>query len=209
MKVNELILLEADAENLVAILERDCGPFLKQSKKQGLLYRGIKGSFSNKGTTAEGIKYAIKEVRTDRKPLHTTESHHEIIDAWFKKKFGFNARSESMFCFGDVGSDNIAQYGKKYIVFPIGDFKYVWSSEVRDLWQDFDNQNVRDESDIIDLLNDSEYTKAGLGTAVSSNNEIMIKCEKYYAFPMSADKKIRNLLGMSTRNKGSLEDFLD
>ena len=112
-------------EDIVTILERDCGPFIQELKKikSGLLYRGTKRSVPD-------IK-KIK-VRKDRKPLDTPPEVHNHLDNEFKKKFGWFARSEGVFT-TPVRYDT-GDYGDPYFFFPIGKYKFVWSKTVMDLF---------------------------------------------------------------------------
>jgi hypothetical protein len=61
---------------------------------------------------------------------------HDYLDEQFKKKFGWKARSEGVFC---VRSKQIAyNYGNPYSVFPIGNYKYIYSNKIHDLYVHFD-----------------------------------------------------------------------
>ena len=74
----------------------------------------------------------IGNVRPDRKPTDTPLPIHEFMDNWFYKKFGVKFRSNAMFATKSKGSSQI--YGTVYVVFPIGEFKYCYSTVVSDLY---------------------------------------------------------------------------
>ena len=201
--------------DLLTILERDCGPFLRESKHRGLLHRGINGLKQNDARKVENpitdgtILYWEKAVRTDRQPMDFGIDQHSELDKWFNDKFGFKARSQAVFCFGDdVWSGVMKQYGPEYLIFPIGEFEYVWSPEIKDLfmaaqgemyyYQDDVSYEDRKKHTSLELyMNAQGYKSTGLDKAVTMRNEIMIKCDKYYAFSIEDSDAIRIMLGLS------------
>ena len=74
-------------------LRKDCTPFLKDMIKGnwGFLYSGRDG---RKGDVFKG------KVRKNRKPTDTHRDIHRDLDILFQKKFGYPARSNSIFCTG-------------------------------------------------------------------------------------------------------------
>jgi hypothetical protein len=107
-------------DKILSMIKKNCKTFLKEV--DGFLYRG-----SNKKV------FDIEKFKTrkDRRPLGTAQEDHDKLDKLFNKKFGWKARSEGLFCAGDLST--VKQYGKVNLVFPIGDYKYVWSPKVKDL----------------------------------------------------------------------------
>jgi len=71
-------------------------------------------------------------VRKDRRPFSTDYREHEMIDKMFEKEFGWKVRSNSVFATSNEFDADT--YGRPYLFFPVGKFKYVWSPKVRDLW---------------------------------------------------------------------------
>lgn len=209
MKTFKQYLSEAERLTVKQVLERDCAPFLKESKQNGLIYRGIKGlnpedadnvAREANSVPVDDLLYWTKTVRTDRKPKDTHPSMHAMINDWFKKKFGFGARSETMFCLGEKGIKNLRQYGTPCIVFPIGEFQYVWSPTVTDLYNEVGKLILlQDEGELIDYLDECNYIDHELNVAVRRNNgpEIMIKCSRYYAFEMHDEHWIKLALDMT------------
>jgi hypothetical protein len=117
-------------DEIVSTLQSECKPFLNELKFcEGFLYRG---QFSHTIPDIDRIK-----PRIDRKPLNTPREIHDIWDGEFKKKFGWKARSEGVFVTSDsYMSEN---FGRAYLFFPIGPYKYVWSSKYMDVTNDMDN----------------------------------------------------------------------
>ena len=106
---------------------KDCKPFIKQLKgAHNLLLRG-----SNKQNP--GIMKL--KPRKDRHPMSTPYAIHDMLDGFFKDRFGWNARSEGVFCTGNL-STALFYAGVNGVnsVWPIGNFKYLWSPDISDLF---------------------------------------------------------------------------
>jgi hypothetical protein len=116
---------------IVKMLQSRCKPFLLELKScKGFLYRG---QFSRTIPDIEEVK-----PRTNRKPRNTPQEIHSIWDGEFKKKFGWKARSEGVFVTSDaVMAEN---FGRLYLFFPIGPYKYVWSDKYMDVTNDMDRE---------------------------------------------------------------------
>lgn len=187
----------------VDTIKNDCAFFLKESDG-GILLRGINDPGSQFGhIMLDGKEYPIfkKTVRADRKPLSTDPQIHKAIDNWFDETFDMKARSNTLFCFGLGGWGNTSSYGVRYLILPIGKFRYVWSQTVSDLFDDVitkkfsagEGKKFRDsflddkgEPDLDKLA--AEMSKLGYQTdeldiAVHEGNEIMVECREYYALP--------------------------
>jgi len=190
--INEITGFEHIIEQAADMIKKNCKPFLKVWNKRYFLYRG--GDFST--------FFGKKDVRTNRKPLGTYKELHDILNDLFYKKFGWKPRSEAMFC---TGSDEIAtDYGTPYIVFPIGDFKYLWSPKIFDLFTEMANNSLIHTSNILAIragrgfINDAPiddlikmrdkamkelvdtYISNDINRAIALGNEIMIGCKSYY-----------------------------
>lgn len=172
MKIIELFEEEEfDQDAIVELIKRDCKPYFDASPGNRLMFRGMRGRSKTKAFK--------RTVRADRAPKDTSDELHKAMDDWFLEKFGFKARSNAMFA---TGHATIAgTYGSLYAVFPIGDFEFVWSPNVDDLT--LRTENLRPD-EIPDVLEDCEFRKTGLRSAINSQNEIMISCREYYAVPL-------------------------
>ena len=102
-------------------IHAECKPFLNASKGYSL-YRGM-----YKKPALGKLK-----VRKDRKPLDTPLDVHKEFDKIFTKIFGWPARSSGLLTTGD--KTVAGSYGNAYQVFPIGKFRFLWSSNVHDLY---------------------------------------------------------------------------
>lgn len=181
MKSTEFIsesLFNLDMGEAMATVKRDCQPYLQQNDEplgNNALLRGLTG----------GDEFLKKQVRlTDRTPLDNPTDVHNELNKFFTRKYGAPFRN-AMFCTGS--RRDTRRYGKTYLVFPIGEFKFLWSSDVKDLylaWDNFNHRNSRSRTKVQDFvkgLEDANYSTTNLKGAISSGAEIMIICESYYA----------------------------
>jgi len=156
-----------------SIVKRDCKPYLKERGQ--VLYRGM-DTASNKP-----IK---KQVRLDnRSPAGSTVEVHAILNTYFDTMFGHPFRN-GLFVSGK--ENDVRLYGEIHIIFPIGDFDFLWSPVVSDLYGDADwNEDETDAKVISNEVHQNKYQTTDLKAATKSGNEIMIWCKEYYAIPYS------------------------
>lgn len=175
------------------LIHKHCQPFLQQIKnpKDDILFRGM-------NINADFIK---KNVRlSNRIPVDMPDDVHKKLNQYFTMKYGAPFRN-ALFVTGDY--DIAIEYGNVYAIFPIGNFKFLWSEHVHDLlnaWNEYDNgfdPETYDPTDMHDVKQKEEYKqylkqfyteilKAGYKTkdlrkAIKSGHEIMLRCKSYYA----------------------------
>ncbi|CAG7580759.1 MAG: putative chorismate mutase-like protein [uncultured marine phage] len=144
----------------IKLIKRDCKPFLEELDKnpnllsERFLMRGVQKVWENdemlpelryESTSPSKSKFyrntwryriAYKEVRQDREPRDTAYGVSDAFDEEFEKKFNISPRMKGVFT---TGNENTAsQYGQPFLVFPIGEYKYVWSPTVKDLFNKVD-----------------------------------------------------------------------
>ena len=199
--------LSEKEETLADVIQEFCGPYLKESERNGVLLRGITNIGAPHGeANVDGRKtpYWIKKVRKDRAPKSTPPDVQVVLDEWFEAKFGWKARAEGMFCVGYPGQNTAQQYGDSLcLVFPMNEFKYVWSEETEDLWDNIldvamdtpggfyemennivikkDGKRIVKRDLLHKYLDKLDYRNDGLDEAVESNKEIMVGCDYYIA----------------------------
>jgi hypothetical protein len=169
-------------------LKKDCAPFLHDLQHSkflvNILYRGTKDILG---------QYQKKDVRTDRKPSETDVKIHNYADEFFYKKYDVKLRSETIFC---STSPSIAMdYGKIYVIFPVGKYDIYYSDKVRDFYTDLEELfNKKGLGSAAELLNnqltdpmkkiiDSKiktYKKMKVNDNLGQN-ECMVHCKQYYA----------------------------
>lgn len=169
------------SKEIIAKIKKRSKPFLKSINQcigDCALYRGMYIS-KNEGW---------KKTRKDRKPFDTPEWIHEALDKEFYKKFGWKARSQSVFAVG--GAIRTTGYGgDTYIIFPTGKFEYLWSPKVSDLYghlsQKYSTLDGTDRDWNKDVLLYipkivNTYKNTNLCEALKSDHEIMINCPGYF-----------------------------
>jgi hypothetical protein len=190
MKINEI----ADANPLLTLAKNiaaECQPYLNQISSGTRLWRGLSG----RGRVPTKLSCPV-----NRQPQSTTGYVHEMIDDWFVTKTGIAYRSNAVFATGNA--DMAREFGELYAIFPIGDFKFCWSTKVIDMtydlvkprshvFSDLSDMPEEDDNDSIDevqeavigALENAQYKQDNLPAAIYSGNEIMIHCKQYYAVP--------------------------
>jgi len=181
--------LDDDLPNLIDVIKRDCAPFLKQGGSKPL-WRGMRSQSTstalNVQVNGREIFLYTKLVRQDRKPLSTSTKMHAIIDDYFYEKFGLRARTQGVFGYGQEGRKYVEEFGEPYAVFPIGDFKYVWSPKVKDLTYNMwsltsEQQKAADPAFMKEYLDSKKYKTNGLKAALKTDHEISVLCNKFYS----------------------------
>jgi len=205
-RIDESVREETFVLMMTSIL-KDCKPFIKELTSHSyvrFLYSGRKRDTD----WFEGY------VRSERKPRDLYIDIHEDFDKEFQKQFGYPARSNSLFCSGS--QSQAYEYGISYMIFPQGNYKFLWSPEVIDLYLYLDKNtnhngvkhdnglwdfihasvgwvqkdNDKSDADIAELTDISyhiyirdavkKYRSNDLSLALTSGNEIMLNCTKYY-----------------------------
>ena len=181
-------------EIVIQFIKENCKPYLlAKGNYNGQLFRGQYDIDKN---------FFIGKVRKNREPERTELQLHFLLDKAFLKIFGWKARSQGLFVSGDWGT--AATYGDPYVIFPIGEFKFVWSPDYADLytvpiltgeltdddpavkkWKKANKKGryeiLKQRPDILENFLKYDYTNKNLIKAIKSNNEIAVACEKYIA----------------------------
>ncbi len=175
------------AKKIANILQRDCAKFIDEIQGSG--------SFVFRGTDKE-VNSLIQSfgVRTDREPKAVSKRNSVLFDDLMEKKFGIRPRSEGVFGTSDEGV--ATSYGRPYMLFPIGNYKYVWSDEIFDLYGDsmyIDDEPESEQDRIIEYFT-SLYKDTDLKGAIKSGNEITFICDKYYLVKPVLERELIKLL---------------
>ena len=132
-------------------LWKECQPFLKEIKKMG----GQKHHFIWRGTDNTIGDFKRVKPRKNRYPKDTPQELHEKIDSAFYQKFKWYPRSEGVFTSGSKGQAKA--YGTRYLFFPVGKYKFIWSNDIDDLYSRFENEGHAHEFDEGDANYDWEW----------------------------------------------------
>lgn len=179
MKFYSWLNEENNMEEVFDKISKNCKPFLKNltsNTVQRFLVSGRRKS----------DEYFKGTIRKDRQPTDTPEEIHDYVDNLFDEKFGIKARSSTLFC---MANPTISKgYGTPYLIFPIGKYKLIWSSDIEDFFgdvvEDMMMEDMYDNDKIEDAIKTYEMTEK-IPVDVSANTEIMLYCKEYYALKVS------------------------
>jgi len=114
------------------MLVKDCKGFLVEFLKS---QRTSGFRWFWRGTDRQITEIGKVPTRKNRKPKDMPVKLHELIDFMFYKKFRWSPRSEGVFTNPQPGA--VMPYGQyAYAFFPIGKYRFIWSSRVEDLFAD-------------------------------------------------------------------------
>jgi hypothetical protein len=191
MKFKEF--LTEETENTMELIQKNCKPFLKEMKGSEILYRGYKDDFSD---------HVVKTRRKNRKPTNTPVEVQNILDKYFLRYHGWKVRSEGIFATSNYFDAKF--YGSAYIFFPIGNYSYIWSPEIKDMYDNiiFEYEKYgkmkkeklkKLEEDLLDIIKNKFQTN-DLKAAIKSENEIMFNVDTYYLVNRKYREQIEEIL---------------
>ena len=167
---------------VVEFIEQNCQPVLREiattksattwagRKSPGtiqLLYRGIKN---------QDDSIFISTVRKNRNPKDTSDDFHQLFDNSFFKIFGWKPRSEGLFATGKMSDTKM--YGLTFVIFPIGDFDFIYSEEISDLFVALENMAINNNFiEELNIKNKKELSRKwkSYGAILLSNKYKLIK----------------------------------
>lgn len=194
MKTFKQFLLEED-QDIFELIKKDCQPFLEAANGKFLI-RGAKSIDGSKIYKDKNIQfsYSKRQVRKDRNPRETSKKDQAIQDEWFKDKFGVKARSESLFCLSEYKKYLAYGYGKGNVcsIFPIGEFKIIWSPKIKDLFGELSEYSNITANEIRSKLESANYIDTDIDSALESNCELMLICDEYYSLPYFVPGKVQS-----------------
>lgn len=189
---NYVIEEEQGLAYFIPKIQQECKPFIRDIKgATGTLFR-----VDNKNWDKPVWK---KKVRKNRRPTDTPEELHKGIDELFQKKFGWKARSQAIFCWSIPFQYNVMILGK-WMVFPTGNYKYIWSKEIQDLWAYIEDISYKAGSEAIDYFQDyllDTYINDKIKLSLKYENEIMIKSDYAYLIKPELMERVNEMLGLN------------
>ena len=170
-------------------IKNDCQPYLNEVENAFGLYRG-----------EQNATLKMKNVRlSDRIPKGMDQNLKERVNQGFIKYFREPFR-DSMMCSSD--SSHVRIFGNVNYVFPIGDFTFLYSPEIKDLNHWINDAWLRDEDSnetIHALVSDPKsigYRTTDLNHAIFTGAEVMIRCNSAYL--LNVDYVFTNDLDITT-----------
>lgn len=178
-------------ESLMDDILKNCNQWLKEGNGKPL-YRGA---------YKISKPYGVLTPRSDRRPLDTPKPIHDYMDDWFKKKFGWKARTEGVFCSNDYTT--ASEYGSRiFAIYPFDGYKYIFDPKIEDLATHLSNNYVgymafgttgtlktinydrkKTFGELLEIaMNKAKFTDKNIIKLLKSvdDAEIMLKCKHYY-----------------------------
>ena len=167
---------------ILSSIRNNCKPYIQETSANPKfkLYRGI--------DKKETPPYMEVSPQRNRQPVDTAVWMHEAMDNWFQAKFGLRARSQTLFT--TALERQASLYGQPYVAFPVGNYQYVWSPKVMDLYQS--GHKLR-KDDVSEFLDNAQYTSSSLVDAINTQNEVMVKCKSCYLIRSDVVRSIENI----------------
>jgi len=146
-----------EVEKIYEMLYSKCRPFieiLKDCNDESLFYRGVKFRNTESDKLKED-KYLKCKHNWDRIPMDTPENIHNLFNNCFEDLFGWPGRS-GVFATKDVHVASSYSSIKPTLLFPIGEFDYIWSPEVEDFFRELEDQDMLfDYDSYVDMETDN------------------------------------------------------
>ncbi len=184
-QADDLFWTEKEWIKIVKTIQRDCKPFLEQANG-GTLYRGL--GHENEGMLKKKVRLA------NREPKDMPQDIHDKLNKYFLMKHGAKFRNALFLSGSDMQA---GEYGDLYKIFPIGRFEFLWSPKISDLYTEYEDYEGGFWHDLTpkeerahkkkqlkrfhDEVLTKGYTTDHLAKAIKSGNEIMLRCNSYYA----------------------------
>lgn len=162
---------------------------------ENVIFKNVKKSFFNaldgkhflyRGRSSDIENYEIFTPREVRQS-YMNKKTKELINKLLYPHFHWNVR-DGVFTTGYMY--NAEDFGESFLFFPIGDYKFVWSTELEDINYDekflaFDNMLKDDLPETEEKFKEwfetyiKSFKSTDLKEAIRSGHEIMFKCNKY------------------------------
>lgn len=200
-------VIKDEVEYVYSMLNEKCTPFLNEIKKcePELFWRGT------------DFNYDIFLIKHNwyRRPKDTPYELHDMFNNLFYRKFKWEARNG---IFATKNRREAENYGQPHLIFPIGDFGYVWSPRIVDFFSSTeDNMMIQTYGDYDVYLNmnmwnpdeltidefEKEYDKEiehimkgyiDYDLCKIKNQEISFNCDEYFLVSRKYHEELTKLI---------------
>ena len=129
LKSFKLFESKFDVSQIKSIIEEDCKKFLDEVGG-AKFYRGFRQA--ERYEVMPGL-YHIYNTKA-RSPKDTKIEVSDLLDDHFEKKFGVRPRKDAVFTTKDERIPG--DYGKTFLFYPIGDYRYLYNPDIVDLYHE-------------------------------------------------------------------------
>lgn len=219
MKLTEVVTTD-DPIAAAEYIASHCQPYLKAIQYQATthrLYRGLSTSKLNRIPFNGADIYSMPGRNPGRVPVDSPQVIHDAANQVFKEQFGIPYR-DGVFV---VGAISVAYgYGDMLgIILPVGEFKFLWSPKVRDLYQFYINSRTEAlehtpvdrvwqrmaeyPKRFINKLPSLQYQDTDLVSAINSRHEIMLYCDNCLMLRTDVDSIKAKAILQAIQDKGT------
>lgn len=148
-----------DPAEVIHRIKTDCARFLNEI--DFYVAPGIENSTSIghvnipralwRGTTLVNTQFAKLPGNITRNPSDTSPEMHRLLVQHFDDHFGYPYRHAGVFC-SSARSQAFGYGDNLFLVFPIGDYSYVYSPDIQDAYHAFDNHTSPDGPRMLDKI---------------------------------------------------------
>ncbi|THV57076.1 hypothetical protein EZV76_15775 [Flagellimonas alvinocaridis] len=161
-----------------------------------------RGYFLTRGVLDKNVEIVRKEYSVaQRKPKTIGQELHDSLNMHFNEIFGWPVRN-GLFCYGiridlekeikDLG------YGKTHLLFPCGEFRYIYDPDIFDLasFHFKFKKNHEDGPNFQNFIEKINYLDSGLSDYISKVHyecrsvEVMLNCTSYYLLDLKYSKDL-------------------
>lgn len=183
---------------LVDKIKQDCVPFLELSKtcEYPLVFlRGTSEEWLNENGECLH-KWGCWKVNHNwnRRPVDSPNWFHDELNKELENKFHWSVRNGVFALRNYLVAINYAKrwnrYPEAFIMIPIGDFEFCYSTEYKDVWGDLKQEILNKEVDVkrvADTHTNQNIEGAGIGKGC---HEVSFKCDSYYMLNCSWENMI-------------------
>lgn len=118
---------------LYNFIDKKCQPWIEATRLADPIYRGITGVMSETGAF-------VQNVRTNRQPKDSTPALHDAFNILLNHVGSYANRTNSLFVSGSF--EAAKEFGKVYIVMPVGKFSFTWSPYYDDWTRQFNFSEI-------------------------------------------------------------------
>lgn len=185
MKINEIADMRTpDVKEITEMLLRNCQPYLSEidgNIQKHIMWRGLSG--------ATVRDFGSKQAHlSDRENLNTPKKVHDEMNEWFTEHYEHPWRN-GVFVSGQESQARVFglltlgghRYENAYVIFPIGNFEYLWNPGISDMYHDLIIANFQYIPQLMDLMNKKHKFKTDdLKEALHKDIEIIVWVKEYY-----------------------------
>jgi hypothetical protein len=189
---------------VVEIVRKDCAPYLRSLKREGLKLPFIRGLRKPGDPVVGNLLYKQNTRPIPSRPPNVEDKLYDLFNEWLKK----NHHNEQKNCLYVTNSPGFNVHGNRYYSIPIGNFSYtfirhydsgVWLSDTFEGWAKIHttvhmgpgitrvktaDSEVQSKGVDFDQYSHLFETDRKLKEAYNKHFEVWIVCKSYYNFPV-------------------------